>query len=87
MKSQKERIHTGELYLPLDEEILKIQQQCLERLYDFNATRPSEQEKRQQLLKEMFAEIGEVCYIEPPIYSNFGCTNVHFGKNVYANFN
>ena len=87
MKSHKERIHTGELYLPLDEEILTAQLRCLERLYDFNATRPSEQEKRQKLLKEMFAEIGEGCYIEPPLHSNFGCTNVHFGKNIYANFN
>ncbi len=87
MSGQKERIHTGELYLPLDKEILTFQLKCLEKLYDYNATRPSEQDKRQQLLKEMFAEIGEGCYIEPPLHSNFGCKNVHFGKNVYANFN
>ena len=87
MSCQKERIHTGELYLPLDKEILTFQLKCLEKLYDYNATRPSEQDKRQQLLKEMFAEIGEGCYIEPPLHSNFGCKNVHFGKNVYANFN
>ena len=44
-------------------------------------------EKRGQLLKEMFAEIGEGCYVEPPLHSNFGGYHVHFGKNVYANFN
>lgn len=35
----------------------------------------------------MFAEIGEGCYIEPPLRANWGGRHVHFGKNVYANFN
>lgn len=35
----------------------------------------------------MFAEIGEDCYIETPFHANFGGAHVHFGKNVYANFN
>lgn len=83
----KDRLHTGELYLPGDEEILAEQQRRLERLYDFNATRPAEAEKREALLKAMFAEIGEGCYIEPPLHSNFGGGHVHFGSNVYANFN
>ena len=83
----KEKIHIGELYLPNDPEILSEQQQYLEKLYDFNLTRPSETEKRQEMLKEMFAEIGEGCYIEPPFHANFGGKNVHFGKGVYANFN
>lgn len=83
----KEKIHTGELYLPNDPEILSEQQQYLEKLYDFNFTRPTETEKRQKMLKEMFAEIGEGCYIEPPFHANFGGKNVHFGKGVYANFN
>lgn len=83
----KERMHTGDLYLPVDEEILKEQAKCLEKLYDFNSTRPSEAGKRQALLKEMFAEIGEGCYIEPPFHANFGGSHVHFGNHIYANFN
>lgn len=85
--AMKDKMHTGELYLPGDEEILKEQEKCLERLYEFNQTRPSEGEKRQQMLKEMFAELGENCYIEPPFHANFGGRHVHFGNNVYANFN
>lgn len=83
----KEKMHSGKLYLPSDEEIVKEQTMCLEKLYDYNTTRPLEQEKRAALLKEMFAEIGEGCYIEPPLRANFGGRHVHFGKNVYANFN
>lgn len=80
-------MHSCELYYPSDKEIMREQTRCLEKLYDFNATRPPEQKKRQRLMKEMFAEIGDGCYIEPPIHSNFGCHHVHFGNNVYANFN
>lgn len=82
-----DKLHSGDLYLPGDEEIMKEQLKCLEKLYDFNNTRPSESEKREALLQEMFAEIGSDCYIEPPLHSNWGGRHVHFGKNVYANFN
>lgn len=82
----KDKMHTGELYLPGDDEIAQYQLKCLDRLYDFNMTRPAELKKREKMLKEMFAEIGENCYIEPPFYSNFGGAHIHFGKNVYCNF-
>lgn len=84
--TEKEKMHSCELYLPNGEEIIGEQFSCLEKLYDYNATRPMEYKKRQALLKEMFAEIGENCYIEPPLRSNWGGRHVHFGKNVYANF-
>ena len=84
--SEKDKLHTGELYLPGDEEIVKEQTACLERLYDYNATRPSQGEKRARLLKEMFLSIGEGTYIEPPLHSNWGGAHCRFGKNVYANF-
>ena len=85
--TNKEKLHSTELYLPSDEEIMKEQIGYLDRLYDFNQTRPVELDKRQALLKELFAEIGEDCYIEPPLHANWGGHHVHFGRNVYANFN
>lgn len=84
--ANKDKLHSGEIYYPGDEEIMKEQTLCLEKLYDFNATRPLETEKREKLLKEMFAEIGEDCYIEPPLHANWGGRHVHFGNGVYANF-
>lgn len=85
--SMKDKMHTGELYLPGNDEILKRQTKCLDRLYDFNMTRPTEFEKRQKLMKEMFAEIGDGCYIEPPFHANFGGAHCHWGHHIYANFN
>ena len=75
------------LYLPGDPDLAREQLQRLDKLFEYNALRPGEQEKKQQLLKEMFAEIGEGCYIETPFHANFGGKKVHFGKKVYANFN
>ena len=82
-----EKMHSGEIYNPSDDTIFEEQIKCLDRLYDFNATRPTELEKRAEMLKEMLAEVGENCYIEPPFRSNWGGKHVHLGNNVYFNFN
>lgn len=82
-----EKMHSGEIYDPNNEDIFNEQIKCLNILYDFNATRPTELEKRSEMLKDMLAEVGENCYIEPPFHSNWGGKNVHLGNNVYFNFN
>lgn len=82
----KERMQSGKIYFCTDEEIANEQIQCLEILYDYNHTRPSEAKKRALILKNLLAEIGENCYIEPPLHANWG-KYTHFGSNVYANFN
>ena len=81
-----EKMHSGDIYFCNDEELSRRQLACLEKLYDYNATRPSQGELRAQLLKDMFAQIGDGCYIEPPLHANWAGAHVHFGNNVYANF-
>lgn len=83
----QEKMHSGALYLPMDEALFQEQLDWLDRLWDFNATRPSQLAERETLLRELFAEIGEGCYIEPPLQANWGGRHVHFGRNIYANFN
>ena len=85
--SERDKLHSTELYLPMDDSIMAEQILCMEKLYDYNMTRPLELEKRAAMLKDMFAEIGENCWIEPPLHSNWGGHHVHFGKNIYANYN
>lgn len=86
MKS-KERIHNQKLYYCNDDSLISEQMSYLELLYIFNHSRPSEQAVRSNILKKLFSEIGEDCYIEPPLHANWGGKNVHFGNSVYANFN
>ena len=56
--TNQEKMHAAILYDPADGDIMAEQTACLDRLYDFNNTRPTEMDKRQALMKEMFAEIG-----------------------------
>ena len=83
----REKQHGGRLYLPGDESLQRVQLRCLDLLHEFNQIKPSDLKKKNALLKEMFAEIGEDCYIETPFYANWGGHHVHFGKGIYTNFN
>ena len=82
-----EQMKSGQIYFCTDEALMTLQAECLELQYDYNQTRPSEGEKREALLRKMFAEVGEGCYIEPPLHANWAGRHVHLGKQVYANFN
>ena len=83
----EEKMHSGRIYLCEDEELVALQLEYQEMLYDYNQTRPKESEKRQELLRRMFAEVGENVVIEQPLWANWGGRFVHFGSNVYANSN
>jgi len=84
--TEYERMQSGEIYNPGDEEIFRVQLDCLEKQYDYNLTRPHELDRRMALLKDMFAQVGEGTYIEPPLHSNWGGHHTHLGRQVYANF-
>lgn len=85
-----EKMKNGELYdcsfEAIPEELDKKLYECKELIHDFNMSRPSEVEYREQIIRKVFAEVGENCYIEPPFHANWGC-NMHVGKNFYSNFN
>lgn len=83
---QRDNMHNGKLYDPNDDSVMEEQMVCLDRLYDFNQTRPSEMDKRNAIMKEMMGDVGKDCYIEPPFHANWGGKYVHFGDGVYANF-
>ncbi|WHY69472.1 sugar O-acetyltransferase [Neobacillus sp. SuZ13] len=84
--SIREKMKNGKLYFCNDEDLMNEQMQCLEVLYDFNQTRPSQVEKRKEILHKLFAEVGANVYIEPPLHANWG-RHTHLGNDVYVNFN
>lgn len=58
-KGTTQPYHSGQIYDPNVPTLINEQLKCLDVLYDFNATRPSEMPKRQALLTQMLAEVGE----------------------------
>lgn len=85
--TEKERMEQGIIYNPNVSELTDEQSVYMEKLWEFNQLRPSEQDKKQKYMKEVFAECGENCFIELPFRANWGGKNLHFGNCVYANFN
>lgn len=81
-----EQMKSGKLYYSDTEELFALQAKQMEILYDYNATRPRDKGYREALLKRLLAEVGDDCYIEPPLHANWG-SNTHLGNSVYANFN
>ena len=86
-KEAKKRMMEGRIYPPGDEEIMAEQVVCMQKLWEYNQIQPKDMDKRFAKLQDMFAEIGEGSYIEPPFHANWAGKHVHFGKNVYANYN
>lgn len=57
---------------------------CKEKLYDFNFSRPSEEDKRQAILKTIFGAFRNT-HIEPPFHCDMG-TNIFFGEGGFINY-
>lgn len=55
-----------------------------ERAREFNLLEPRDVENRRRVLEEMFAEVGEGLWVEPPLFVAYG-THTRFGSNVYVN--
>lgn len=70
-----------------DPALLGDQHVYQDKMEEYNRTFPTEVERREQLLKEVFAEIGEGTKVETPIHANWGCHHVHLGKGLYINSN
>lgn len=85
--TEREKIHSGMLYQPNDPDIMAEQLVYLDMLKEYNEISHLQPERREAMLKKMFAEIGEGCYVETPFYANWAGHHVHFGNNIYANFN
>ena len=78
--------HTQEL-ITSNKSLWEEQFRCCDKLQEYNNTKPSDIKTRQKLIKEMFAEVGENCFIEIPFHANWGGKHVHIGNNFYSNFN
>ncbi len=75
------KMHSGEIYDPMDEELMSYQETLIEKVNQYNQTpaTPEGLAQRESMLKELFASVGEGSYIEPPFHANFGGLHVHIG--------
>ena len=78
--------HKDPVDIQQEQELDAERKRCKEVMYDYNNTRPSEDEKRTAILKGILGDCGDHVFIENPVHMSYG-THVHLGEHFYANFN
>ena len=86
MPSEREKMLAGELYDPLDAELVRARDRARDLCQDLNATREADQEQRRQILTELFGKAGDSVWMQPPFFCDYG-SNIHLGERVFFNFN
>lgn len=86
MRSEKEKMLAGELYDPLDRELVRARERARDLCQDLNATREKDQELRRRILIDLFGKGGESIWMQPPFFCDYG-SNILLGKRVFFNFN
>lgn len=84
--SEEEKIFKGRLFSPGDPALKKIKLKSHNLSTKYNQTFEDEVEKREEIISDLFGEIGEGIRIQGPIYIHYGI-HTKIGKNFFANFN
>jgi len=86
MASERQKMLAGELYDPLDQELVAARERARDLCQSLNATRESETEERRRILRELFASGGDTVWMQPPFFCDYG-SNIELGTKVFFNFN
>jgi len=86
MKSEKEKMLSGELYNPLDEELSQERIRARLLIAELNLSREDKPEERKKILSQLLPNFGKDLWLQPPFYCDYG-TNIHGGDKVFFNFN
>ena len=86
MPTEKEKMLAGELYDPLDPELVAGRERARDLCQALNASREAEQELRRALLVKLFGRGGDSVWMQPPFFCDYG-SNIELGERVFFNFN
>ena len=84
--TEKEKMLSGELYLPNDPELTALRQQAHRLSMEYNQTAETDAERREAILAELVPERGKNVYLQGPVQFDYGVFTA-IGENSYANFN
>lgn len=86
MPTEKEKMLAGELYDPLDPELVAGRDRARNLCQDLNATREADQEQRRTILQQLLGRGGDSVWMQPPFFCDYG-SNIELGERVFFNFN
>ncbi|AUI70856.1 sugar O-acetyltransferase [Companilactobacillus alimentarius] len=86
MRSEKEKMLAGDLYVANDPELRSDFKKAKKLLREYNQTTEDQGTRRQEILKDLFKKTGnKLPSITPPFYTDYGCNTV-IGDDFYANY-
>ncbi len=86
MKTEKEKMISGEYYLAGDPVLVKDRRRAKILLHTLNVKEYRMTKRAKEILTELIPNSGKNLYIEPPFHCDYGY-NIHCGENVYFNVN
>jgi maltose acetyltransferase-like protein len=81
MNSERQKMRTGELYDPLDLELVAARERARDLCQSLHATREAQHEERERILHELFGMGGDTVLMQPPFFCDYG-SNIELGKRV-----
>jgi maltose O-acetyltransferase len=81
----KERMLRGELYIADDPELAADHARAQELLERYNATRHTEQDERDRLLRQLLGEVGDGVVVKPPFRCDYG-SQISIGARTFVNY-
>ncbi len=85
MSSEREKMLAGQLYDPLDPELVAARERARDTCQALNATREGEREERRRLVSDLFGCGGGSVWLQPPFFCDYG-SNIELGERVFFNF-
>jgi maltose O-acetyltransferase len=86
MPTEREKMVAGEMYDPLDPELVAARARVRDLCRELNATREAQDSERRRILVDLFGKGGDTVWMQPPFYCDYG-TNIELGERVFFNFN
>ncbi|WP_373521217.1 sugar O-acetyltransferase [Aquiflexum sp.] len=86
MKTEKQKMLSGDLYLASDPELASERLHARQMTKQLNDSNPDETELRESILQKLIGKKGKNFWIEPPFYCDYGY-NISAGDDVFFNFN
>ena len=85
--TEKEKMLAGEVYSAIDPQLLEELKVAREKIYEYNALRPSETDKMKEIIKDLFGHVGDNNFlINQPFRCDYG-KQISIGQRFFANFN
>ena len=84
--TERDRMLAGELYDPMDPELVTARERARDLCQALNATRERDTAERRDLLSHLFGAGGDSVWMQPPFFCDYG-SNIELGERVFFNFN